>query len=351
MNLEIAKKYDDFVKIIERKETLDKNNSNEICNCSISSGYTSSTDNFSNKSNKCDNVSTNPINSLPNYINNNININYENMSLLDDNFEIKIINNNNNNYKNNNSNSDNNSEKSTNTIDTIKSEFKQIFNNLVKNEKINIIGKNNLISDQNELNSDMSVKNKLEKKYNKILEKNIKMNGISEKKSNQPNYYLSKYIDLKKINNNEEMIKKFGFFCEKYLFEESTRGWNFISNTYIVNFDKLLENLKKIIFIKEIETKIGYFYRDYSNPKINFEKDFSKYWIGYEKISQTNETNLIKYSIKNKILYYSFKNLSESQKFKKRIGEYYYKIFKKTIQVFGSKDLIIDLIFYVGIKK
>ena len=138
---------------------------------------------------------------------------------------------------------------------------------------------------------------------------------------------------------------------EKYLFEESTRGWNFSENIYIMNFNKLIDNLKKIIFVKDHETKFGFLYRDFTNPKIFGEKDFTKYWVGNEISSESDSIIKINYSIKNKILYYSFKNLSKSLKFKKRIGKLYYKFIKKSVQVFDNKNLIIDVIFYVGIKK
>jgi hypothetical protein len=197
----------------------------------------------------------------------------------------------------------------------------------------------------------MSMKNKLEKRSNKIIEKkekNNKGNNSDNKKIN--NYELIRYLDNDKIKSQDDILKKLTFFCEKYIFEESTRGWNFTSNVYITNFVRLLENLKKIIFIKKYNVVIGFFYRDYLNPKTSLEKDFTKYWIGYENSSEYNHIKKIDYTIKNKILYYSFKNLSKSSKFKKRIGKTYYKFFKKTVQVIDNNDLIIDLIFYVGLK-
>jgi hypothetical protein len=270
----------------------------------------------------------------PNYIKNK-NIPEKDLSLLDDNFEIKVLGNSTYNFKNNNIDTD-----ELNEANTIKSEFENIFNDNLIKKSIN--------GDKNE---NSSIKNNLEKMYNKILEKKEKYNKINNfDDKNRNNYDLGKYLDNNRKYSQDDVIKKLAFFCEKYIFEESTRGWNFTSNVYVVNFEKLLDNLKKIIFIKNNHMVFGFFYRDYLNPKINSEKDFTKYWVGYENSTGYTDVKKQDYTIKNKILYYSFKNLSKSSKFKKRIGKTYYKIFKKTIQVIDNKDLIIDLVFYVGLK-
>jgi hypothetical protein len=403
MNLEIKEKYNNFIRVIENKEnkekieclrqninhnhdkyvsdllvydedviiTNNKNNQNYKfekfslfenknmidCNCEISSGYTStinkSSENKSSENKSSENKSSEKINKSnistislksdekkntigygPNYIKNNY-IPEKDLSLLDDDFEIK-------NLRNKSNNIDPDVYDDTNTI---KSEFANIFDE-------NLIQKN---IDKDE-NSNLSVKNNLEKIYNKILDKKEKKNKITNNKINNSNdkninnYELARYLGDKK-KSQDDIIKKLAFFCEKYIFEESTRGWNFISNVYVINFVKLLENLKKIIFEPNTNIVFGFFYRDYLNPKINFEKDFTKYWVGYENSTGYSDIKKIDYTIKNKILYYSFKNLSKSSKFKKRIGKTYYKIFKKTTQVPDNKDLIIDIVFYVGIKK
>ena len=40
----------------------------------------------------------------------------------------------------------------------------------------------------------------------------------------------------------------------------------------------------------------------------------------------------------------------ETTKYRKRIGSSSFKFNKKTVQVFGNKGLIVDIVFYVGIK-
>lgn len=401
MNLEIKEKYDNFIKIIEKKEKIEwlkqynnnnkyipdllinnddiiipndnfyqnnniiskdnfyantnangneiffKENLDNVCECEISSGYTSS--NYSQeKSLKSEELYTSKISKLNNFeIENQLSVdknkdismdknNYQNdnISLLDDNYEIKK------------SNYDYNDNDNHNDNDSIKSEFKHIF----KIDSLNIIKENN------NNNDDISTKNKLEKIYTKVSKKREEKYKLVDKNINNnkdksiDKYNLARYFEKSK-NSHEKILKNLSIFMEKYLFEESTRGWNFSENIYVMNFNKLMDNLKKIIFVKDHEIKIGFLYRDFTNPKTFVEKDFTKYWVGNEISSESNSIIKVDYSIKNKILYYSFKNLSKSSKFKKRIGKLYYKFIKKTIQVFDNKDLIIDIIFYVGIKK
>ena len=95
---------------------------------------------------------------------------------------------------------------------------------------------------------------------------------------------------------------------------------------------------------------MGYFYRDYNNTKIYTEKDFTKYWIGNEYNSIESIVKNTKLTIRDKILYYSLKNLIDTTKYKKKIGSSNYKFIKKTVQVFGNKGLIVDIVFYIGIK-
>lgn len=417
MNLEIKEKYDDFIRIIEKKEknvwlnqTINHPNqleqmhqsqsnyqsdlmfynenviletnkpkfNSDNCDCELSKGFTSANSKSSNISKisntpKSFKLSKSPANSnnfshlklqtqsniISNHNHNNnspnklsyLNNFEDELSLLNDDFVIKKTNKKSYSNTNSNSNSNSNSSLTTSSPHTINTEFKHIFEkdlNLSNMEYDNItINKNDSVL----------IKKKLDKMFNKILEKKEKnINNIDNKtkSSNSNNYILSTHINLNLLKNNpNEIIKKLSGFCEKYIFEESTRGWNFTSNVYILNFVKLLENFKKIVFDKNNSNpciKIGFFYRDYLNPKINLENDFTKYWIGYENSNDYDEIKKINYSIKNKLLFYSFKNLSKSTKFKKKIGKTFYKFFKKTIQISNNKDLIIDLIFYVGIK-
>ena len=326
MNLEIKEKYDDFIKIIDKKEKMEKNvwleqynkhddnsqnlliNSENIlikqqninaddCPCNISSGYLSTSEinepekinlNNSNTSSISKNYEDDSYNFKPNYIKNNKKNLENNLSLLDDDFDIKIC-----------------KTSVSNQINIEQSEFKNIFDKF--------INKNS----EEYKNDDVLIKDNLEQIYNEILIKKNKKNNI---------------------------------FTEKYIFEESTKGWNFSYNIYIVDFIKLSDNLNKIIFPTNSNIKIGFLHRDYLNPKVNKEQNFTKFWIGCENSDEYNTIKKINYDTNNKILYYSFKNLSNFSKFKKKIGKTYFKFFKKTIQVLNNKDLIIDLIFYVGIK-
>jgi hypothetical protein len=355
MNLEIKEKYDDFIKIIDKKEKMDKivwleqynkhddntqnllinldnvlvnqqNINDEDCPCNISSGYLSTSVlnekekknlNNSNTSTISKNYESDSNNFKSNYIKNNIKNVENNLSLLDDDFEIKIS-----------------KTEVSNQINIEQSEFKNMFDKF--------LNKNS----EEYKNDDVLIKDNLEQIYNEILIKKKKKNNILNKITN--NYDLSTYLE--NIKSLDEMIKKISIFTEKNIFEESTKGWNFSYNIYIVDFIKLSENLKKIIFPTKSNIKIGFLYRDYLNPKVKKEENFSKFWTGCENSDEYNTIKKINYDTNNKILYYSFKNLSNFSKFKKKIGKTYYKFFKKTIQILNYKDLIIDLIFYVGIK-
>ena len=411
MNLEIKEKYDNFIKMTEKNDKKEKiqwleqnnnhnkyidnllthnedviiannninnsintNNFKELynsngynqqinsnksdCDCNLSHGFTSSETSELPKSSEASKLqkqlkssetselpkplksskssetselpkSSKSLNYIPNYVKNNHNSEND-QSLLEDDYQLK-------NSKNKKLNKIQNQTNSMNSISSIDSEFKNIFNTNLLKENIN--------GDRDE---NISIKNKLEKMYSKILKKkNANINQNPNPNTN--NYDLEKYFSNDKMKSKDEIIKKISYFCEKTLFEDSTKGWNFEHDIYIVNFTKLLENLKKIIFTKNHNIKIGFFYRDFTNPKTNIETDFTKYWIGYENSNKHSNIKKIEYTIKNKILYYSFKNLSKSLKFKKRIGKTYYKIFKKTVQVMDNKNLIIDLMFYIGL--
>jgi len=348
MNLEIKQKYDNFIKIIENKEWLeqqhdkkyisnlliynenmdlinstDNNQINNECKCEISSGYISFLSNNSKDlSNNSDIISNNSLNKNQiNYLNNKIDYKDE-LSLLEDNFII------------------NNNKIEEISDKTIKSEFKNLFN---YNENLSEIKK----SDNTTIN------NKLEKIFaNTLLKKNIHLNNkkINKNIINKNIYDLNNYINNEEYITTENLLKNLSKFIEKNLFEESTIGWNNEFNIYIINQDKLINNLKKIIFTKKYEIKLGFIFRDYTNTKVYNETDFTKYWIGYENMSNMNDIKLINYSIDNKVLYYCLKNLLIKSKFKKKIGKTYYKFIKKTVQNNKNTNIIIDLIFYVGIK-
>lgn len=364
MNLEIKEKYNNFVKIIENREKLEwlKQTNNNLqenkenkefkeqqinpddCSCNISSVYTSiSNEVESKKSSKSKSKSN------KSSINDKIckktsskkSSNDDELSLLEDDYFINRINIANSDNLNNFDNS-HMSNKSNNSK-TIKTEFQNIFS--ISNHTLNkkIIKKN----------GSSEIKDKLENIYNKILVKKSQAN-------NKQNNKLTGYDITNYINPQEQIDKKTIDFNIKnltemieYVFAESIRGWNQEHNLYIIQFDKLKENLEKIIFNSNIsnDIKFGVIYRDFNEPKTYLSKYFTKYWVGYDiKSSNPGKLQQIKYSIKDKILFYCLKNLTKSNKFKKKISKWNYKFIKKTIQVYSHKNLLIDIILILGIK-
>ena len=283
-------------------------------------------------------------------------------------------------------------------INTIKSEFKHLFDTEHKKDKKNK-------SQKKHKKPELSVDKKLDKIYDKML---LRQNTNDDKKSSDNiklnMYDLNNYVEKDYMDNPDKLIGILSNWADTYLFMESTRGWNFDFNVYVLNFSKLKDNLGKILFLNDCNIKFGYIYRDFENTTTLYEKDFTKNWIGCEnssgtfsthntpdkhslsnqsiqanqqflnqvnqayRVNQTNQANQtnytnqanqanqqsnmtnMKYTTKDKILYYCFKNLIKTDKFKKRIGHTYYKFMKKTIQVCGNSNFIIDIIFYVGIK-
>lgn len=366
MNLEIKEKYNNFVKIIEIREKLEwlKQTNNGLsnsqdnkefrehkikpddCSCNISSGY----DSISNKmENKKSTESKSKSKSNKSTINDKIEkqvsskkYSYDDeLSLLEDDYFIsrKNLSNSNDLYSNDNlcTNDELDNSKS------VKTEFQNIFT--ISNHTINkkIIKKN----------ESSEIKNKLENIYNKIVVKNLQQN---DKEINKlTGYNITNYINpLEQIDkkNIDTVIKNLSLMVE-YVFNESIRGWNQEHNLYIIQFEKLKENFEKIIFNPDIpnDIKLGVIYRDFNEPKTYLSKDFTKYWVGYDiKSSSLGKLQQTKYSIKDKILFYCLKNLTKSNKFKKKISKWNYKFIKKTIQVYSYKNLLIDIILIVGIK-
>lgn len=367
MNLEINEKYNNFVKIIENTENKEwlkqinesnyDNKSNYInthlnkdyCSYEISSGYESIIEPLEVLSNNNKIINQN-INSNSNKFLQNkkhssnskskskysIDNDDEKLSLLEDEYFIKTI--------KNNSNLNNNSYKNTfdkEISNTINSEFKNLF---MINENFTNINKFND-------NKSSEIKGKLENIYNKIIVKNNNPKKLL-------GFQLENYIGSNELINKktfDNKIKKISELIE-YVFKESIRGWNYEDNLFILQIDKLKENLEKIEFVNILNSiKFGFIYRDFNDTKVYLDMDFSKYWIGYniefDNINQNpNKLIPIKYSIKNKVLFYCLKNLTNTNKFKKRISKWNYKFIKKTIQIHGNKNLIVDIILFVGIK-
>lgn len=364
MNLEIKEKYNNFVKIIETREKLEwlKQTNNDIsnlqeskefiehkikpddCSCNISSGYTSISNKVENKKStesksKSNNSSIND--KIQKHISNKKYSNDDELSLLEDDYFISRKNLSNSNNLNNNDNSYI-FDKSKNS-NSVKTEFQNIFT--ISDNTLNkkIIGKN----------KSSEIKDKLENIYNKTIIKKLQPNNKQINKLS--GYNITNYINpMEQIDNKniDSNIKNLSLMVE-YVFNESIRGWNQEHNLYIIQFDKLKENFEKIIFNPDMsnDVKFGVIYRDFNEPKTYLNKDFTKYWVGYNiKPSSLGKLQQTKYSIKDKILFYCLKNLAKSNKFKKKISKWNYKFIKKTIQVYSHKNLLIDIILVVGIK-
>ena len=376
MNLEIRQKFDNFVKVIEKKEKEEwlKQTNNHIkyipdllvfnpdvispndniniekqnrvtqekelnCECEISDGYSSFEKSIGQEKDLFDKKNKDTIEILTNNSENSLEsfkINYmggnkilcenkknaDELSLLEDDYILDKV---------------DNSVQTDKDAKIIKPELKDKF-------KINDLRNKRKTKENN--SSDIG--KKLEKTYDKILFKN-EFENKNLQKTNQ--YELINYL-IKSKDNNQGVLSNLNEFVE-FIFTESTRGWNYDSNIYIFNIEKFKENLNKIIVSQENSNfKFGLIYRDYSNPKVFMEKDFSKGWVGIDCVFESGKTQIFNrhYTLKDKILYYCFKNLVKSSKFKKRIGSTNYKFIKKTIQIYGNKDLIIDIIFYIGFK-
>ena len=366
MNLEIKEKYNNFVKIIETKEKLEwlKQTNNGLsnlqdgkefgeyiikpddCSCNISSGYGSISNEISNKistESKSKSKSNKSIinDKIQKHVSSKKYSNDDELSLLEDDYFISRKNLSNSNDSNPNDNS-NISNKSNNSK-SVKTEFQNIFT----------ISKHTLNKKIIKKNESSEIKNKLENIYNKIVVKNSQPN---DKQFNKlTGYNIANYINpLEQINkkNIDTCIKNLSHTVE-YIFNESIRGWNQEHNLYVVQFEKLKENFEKIIFNPDMsnDIKLGVIYRDFDEPKTYLSKNFTKYWVGYDiKSSSSGKLQQIKYSIKDKILFYCLKNLSKSNKFKKKISNWNYKFIKKTVQVYSHKNLLIDMILIIGIK-
>ena len=385
MNLEIKEKFNNFVKIIENKEKIEClkqiNNITEKykqdkpiiklnqdnCSCIISSGYESNSSNnldinknlktinkSKSKSKSKTNTNSNT-NSKKSLINEKIQEKISNkskhsshnkndeLSLLEDDFFIGKTDKHNKNqdiyYQNNKSN-----ELTTKTIGT---EFQNIFlinenKNIIKNIKKNESGE---------------IKDRLENIYNKIITKKSNHNDNDNDNNKLSGYKIENYIGSIELINKmtiDMIIKKISVLIE-HMYKESIRGWNHEHNLYIMQLDKLKENFEKVV-CKNLTSsiKMGFIYRDFNDSKVYVDKDFTKHWIGFNiEFGDKNNLNKMiptKYSIKNKILFYCLKNLTKSNKFKKKISKWNYKFIKKTIQVYGNKNLFIDIILFIGIK-
>ncbi len=213
--------------------------------------------------------------------------------------------------------------------DSLDSEFKELFK-----KKIN---------PRPEPNSKEKQMNKLNKLFEKTIEKTLKSKTNKSKKDMDK----KKSINLS-ILNPDDLLKKIATDMENSLFLGSTKGFDIKNDIYKLRFDKLKINLSKFDMLEMPNLEIGYLYRNYNNPKVYKSTDMESFWLEtIKKMSGTIKESEIESN--NKFLLACLKNFAVSNKFKKKIGSHMYRAFKKTIQVYGS-DLIIDVIFFIKYK-
>lgn len=213
--------------------------------------------------------------------------------------------------------------------DSLDSEFKELFK-----KKIN---------PRPEPNSKEKQMNKLNKLFEKTIEKTLKSKTNKSKKDMDK----KKSVNLS-ILNPDDLLKKISTDMENSLFLGSTKGFDIKNDIYKLRFDKLKINLSKFDMLEMTNLEIGYLYRNYNNPKVYKSIDMESFWLEtIKKMSGTIKESEIESN--NKFLLACLKNFAVSNKFKKKIGSHMYRAFKKTIQVYGS-DLIIDVIFFIKYK-
>ncbi len=196
---------------------------------------------------------------------------------------------------------------------------------MIINNNFNTIEKEDL----NTMNKQM---NNLELIFNKVVENKASNNKL-----------------IKKIKNDDilkgDILKNLCSDIEEKIFLESTRGFNIKDNVFKIRFDKLKQKLSE--YKIPIFYSIGYIYRDFNNPKSFLEKDINIYWLDFCKKDGIITTNYLK--PQSRMLQACLKNLSNNNKFKKKINGENIRAFKKSVQINNSQQ-IIDLIFYVKYK-
>jgi hypothetical protein len=250
-------------------------------------------------------------------------------SLLDTNSDSEIRNKNNIIYEPNKSDS------------SVASEFKQFFS---KNRKAKLDDGKPKDNNQKQLE-------KLEKYYDKAIEKKHKNKETLDINKNKNKDKKDEIIDEKKYKK-KDVVKLMLNSVEKNIFEESTRGFNIENSIYKLDIQKLKTNLFNFKIDKDSKCTIGYLYRNFLNPKIyNTINNETSFWMETTKIS--NSTNLIETELepKNKFLVACLKNFKKTKKFKKQIGSSLFRANIKTVELLNTPNkLIIDVIFFVRYK-
>jgi len=207
-------------------------------------------------------------------------------------------------------------------IESVDEEFKQFFSK-DKKKRLDIDSKEKQF-------------NKLEKFYDKVIKNKL---DNKKEKSKEIDIHNYKKKDLVKILLNK---------IEKEIYLESTRGYNIEQNIYKLNIDKLKLNLSKFNVSSESKCTVGYLYRNYNDPKAYINTTENSHWL---EISNT-ENKVIEKELdnKDKFLNSCLKNFKKIQKFKKQIGSSLYRAHIKTVEIINTKNLVIDIIFFVKYK-
>ena len=397
MEISIKEKFNDFIKLIENQKNESSNNFNaEIvinnCLCSLTSDSENSAYIFEKKniSNELNNINLSEHNKYCQNTDDKLKSSKDYKDITDNNKDItnnnKDIADNNKNITDNNKDITNNNKDITdigikkykdlfdlalerdisndnvsllddNTIiiKEVKNKLYNIDNNTISSESKEILDNNKKIRSKFKFEND---EDELEHLFNKIIKKRNekKIELMAEKElyvttNNIQNIKIDTKNSIEEIINENKndisiIFNKVFKIIYNNVFIESTRGWNTQNNIYVMNFDILKKNLTKIDIGQHNNLiSIGYIYRDFENPKSFIDKDIYNYWININLTKNIVTNNNVK--AKSKLLISCIKNLEKSSKFKKRIGQHYYKCLKKKVQVYGNKNIFVEIIFYI----
>lgn len=197
-------------------------------------------------------------------------------------------------------------------------------------------------------------KKNLDDIYNIIVQQKLNEQPEHTHKPVQDNYDLNYLLNNPEMTNNQNVLfDELSTFTMKYLYEESTRGWNPKYDILILNQHILNTNIQKIKWYSSHNAlKIGYIYRNIDDPKIFADKNINTHWLmcgidTSKSIISTFEIKELKPS--DKILTYSLENLVTNKKYKKKIGSTMYKFIKIQSQFSTNRNMIMDIIFYIGL--
>lgn len=276
-----------------------------------------------------------------------------------------------------------NKETNNNEIDMYINDNNEINHNEINDNEINDNNEINLelnnyreisIDDINDYNYDNSSNiwihnNPLKKNVNKMIEQNIQNDDLdskqdqidkldlifrkiikknSKKNINEEEEFNNKINKIYNSNDTMHILKMLSKEINNSIFIESTRGFNIKENINILKIEKLIENLTNFKFLKNDDYSIGFLYRDYLNEKIHNTQEKNTYWIEY--LNSNNKTIKNNLPSTNKLLNACLKNFVQENKFKKVIGKYTIRAFKKTVEI-NTNKLCIDIIFFAKYKK